>query len=206
MGESITVAVREGGTGKTTTSVALAQFAHRSGLFVALVDLDPQANATGRVADSKELTEYFDLVVVDTPLTLGFGMLAPLHGSDFALSPINPDADCAPSVKAVYEKIAEIRAGPNRALKLLGVLMTRVEGHDTTHPSVLTSIKRYLGRQVLAHEIGERTAIRRTRLTHKPMWVDARSGANRIAKQEVMTGMRDLLTRLDWVVEAQVLA
>lgn len=205
MGESITVAVREGGTGKTATSIALAQFAHRTGLFVALVDLAPQAHATGRVANSNELTEHFDLVV-DTPPTLGFGMLAPLHGSGFALSPIHPGAHCATGVKAVYEKTAEIWAGPSRALKLLGLLMTRVEGEDTTHPSVLASIKRSLVRQVLAHEIEERTAIRRTRLTHKPMWVDARSGADRITKQAVMTAMCDLLARRDSGFEAQVMA
>ncbi|MCP4336063.1 MAG: ParA family protein [Gammaproteobacteria bacterium] len=284
MGKSITVAVRKGGTGKTTTSVALAQFARRCGLSVALVDLDPQANATRRVVDSsalngalqsqdlfsskpinkpvafvrhagrdvmppapveavmlgtegasgfaiigataaldgmerlpfeaapafgerlRELTEHFDLVVVDTPPTLGFGMLAPLHGSDFVLSPINPDADCADGVKAVYAKIAEIQAGPNKKLKFLGVLMTRVEGHDTTHQAVLASIKRSLGNQVLPHEIGERTAIRRTRLTYRPVWVDARSGSDRVAKQEVTTAMSDLLSRMDLGVTAEALA
>lgn len=283
MGKSITVAVRKGGTGKTTTSVCLAQFARRCGLSVALVDLDPQANATGRVVAGRingpllaqdlfsnqpidkpvaflrhegrdvmppsliepvplgddratgfaivaatadldgmerlpleaatafgkrlrELTEHFDLVVVDTPPTLGFGMLAPLYGSDFVVSPINPDVDCAEGVKAVYAKINEIQRGPNTGLRFLGVLVTRVEGNDTTHKAVLASIKRSLGSQVLPHQIGERTAIRRTRLTHKPVWVDAYSGAHRIAKKEVVTVMRDLMSRMELNVRVGVSA
>jgi cellulose biosynthesis protein BcsQ len=130
--------VRKGETGKTTTSIALAQFARQQGVFVALGDRYPQGNATGHVVTDRtaldgaltaadlfsfethyqagrvyssrrprrssrpgrdyrikqaarafgerlrELTVHFDLVVIDKPSTLGFGMLAPLHGSDIA--------------------------------------------------------------------------------------------------------------------------
>ncbi len=284
MGKSITVAVRKGGTGKTTTSVSLALFARHCGLSVALVDLDPQANATGRFVAAealkgalhahdlfsnkriskpvafmrhesrdvmppapieavrlgderatgfaivgassaldgmerlpleaaaafgerlRELTNHFDLVVVDTPPTLGFGMLAPLHGSDFVVSPINPDADCADGVKTVYAKVTEIQGGANKALTFLGLLVTRVQSNDTTHEAVLASLRKSLGKKVLPHEIGERTAIRRTRLTRKPVWVDARSGADRVAKNEVVSAMSDLLERMGLGVEVGVSA
>jgi cellulose biosynthesis protein BcsQ len=53
MGKSITCAARKDGTGKTSTSVALVQFARRQGVSVALVDRYPQGNATGRVVTDR---------------------------------------------------------------------------------------------------------------------------------------------------------
>lgn len=44
--KTLTIATIKGGTGKTTTAAALAQAAHKKGLFVLLIDLDPQANLT----------------------------------------------------------------------------------------------------------------------------------------------------------------
>jgi hypothetical protein len=43
----------QGGTGKTTTSVALAQFVRRQGVSVALGDRYPQGNVTGRVVTDR---------------------------------------------------------------------------------------------------------------------------------------------------------
>ena len=43
----IAVANQKGGIGKTTTSLALASGLRRLGKSTLLVDLDPQANATG---------------------------------------------------------------------------------------------------------------------------------------------------------------
>ena len=42
----LTIADQKGGTGKTTTTVALAQAAQAKGLKVLAIDLDPQANLT----------------------------------------------------------------------------------------------------------------------------------------------------------------
>ena len=42
----LTIADQKGGTGKTTTTAALAQAAQAKGLKVLAIDLDPQANLT----------------------------------------------------------------------------------------------------------------------------------------------------------------
>lgn len=87
MSAVVAVIGQKGGTGKTTASLELAVAASRAGKTVAIIDLDPQTNATnwkdrregdgpavvsaqpGRLRQTIEtaLTHGADLVVVDTP-------------------------------------------------------------------------------------------------------------------------------------------
>jgi cellulose biosynthesis protein BcsQ len=78
----------------------------------------------------RELTVHFDLVVIDTPPTLGFGTLAPLHGSDFASAPLTPDGDSASGVH--FEKVQQVQSGANKDLCFIGLQLNRV---NTRHPT-----------------------------------------------------------------------
>ena len=69
MARKITVTLRKGGSGKTTTAINLAAALHASGKRTLLVDLDPQANATLAVGlDPLGLTTHVDhlFTTIDT--------------------------------------------------------------------------------------------------------------------------------------------
>ena len=69
MGQIIAVANQKGGVGKTTLTVHLATYLARQGRRVAVVDADPQGNATSWLLDGDvSRAGLFEVLVVGTPV------------------------------------------------------------------------------------------------------------------------------------------
>ncbi len=90
MAKIITVAIRKGGAGKTTTATNLATVLHQKGKKVLLVDLDPGADATASVGiDPLSLDKHLNTLFVDynaqpqeVIVKTGFGLsVLPSHPS-----------------------------------------------------------------------------------------------------------------------------
>ncbi len=149
------------------------------------------------VSNLKELAKSFDLVVCDTPPTKGFGMLAPLMASDYAFSPINPDAFSPKGVISIFDRIKAIKSKENRNLIFLGVVINRLNSHIPLQKKVSQHLQKQLGDMVIPQVIKERSAISNASFSRRPVWYKARSGASQIAGKEMKTTMQLLLDKMN---------
>ena len=115
MSKRIAVTLRKGGSGKTTTTVNLAEALRQKGQRVLLVDLDPQANATisagidpsGLKRHINTLFTDVDAKLEDTIIKSGFGLpVLPGH-SDLAETDAGMRASQIGLLKNILEPVEE---------------------------------------------------------------------------------------------------
>jgi chromosome partitioning protein len=102
----------------------------------------------------RRLPDYWDLVLVDTPPTLGYLSLAPLVACDQVVIPVEAHALALPGVASVVASIQRARRQLNPELGLLGIVPCRVTA--TTHTrDVVARLRAEYGDVVLDHVIRE---------------------------------------------------
>jgi chromosome partitioning protein len=102
------------------------------------------------------LPDYWDIVLVDTPPTVGHLSLVPLVGSDHVLIPVEAHALAIPGVASVIESIGRARERVNPRLELLGIVVCRVDA--TNHArDVLARLRATFGHHVLDRTVREAT-------------------------------------------------
>jgi chromosome partitioning protein len=100
------------------------------------------------------LPDYWDLVLVDTPPTVGYLSLAPLVASDHVVIPVEAHALALPGVASVVASIERARAQINRRLDVLGIVACRVNATLHTR-EVLAQLRATFGDRVLDRTVRE---------------------------------------------------
>lgn len=138
----------------------------------------------------------FDLVILDTPPTMGFAMLAPLIASDFALSPVIPDAFSVRGVKTLFAKIKAVRAKQNPSLKFLGLVINRWNSRNVQQVEMVKKFLEALPGQIIATPLADRSAIANAAYESKAVWDKPNGGAARIAAQEMLAVMQEIMEKM----------
>lgn len=100
------------------------------------------------------LPDYWDIVLVDTPPTVGYLSLAPLVVSDHVVVPVEAHALALPGVASVVESVERARRRVNQRIDLLGIVACRVNG--TRHASeVVGRLRSTYGGYVLRSSVRE---------------------------------------------------
>jgi chromosome partitioning protein len=100
------------------------------------------------------LPDYWDLILVDTPPTLGYLSLAPLAASDRIVIPVEAHALALPGVASVIASIERARRRVNPHLDLLGIVACRVNPTKHTR-EVIGLLRSRFGDVVLEHSVRE---------------------------------------------------
>lgn len=141
----------------------------------------------------QKLAESYDLIVVDTPPTQGFAMLAPLVGSDSCVSPIVPDAYGVRGVKSLLDRVLSIRRTHNPGLQFR-LQLNKLNRHNPAHVQVAEALRVRIGQHLFPLQIGEYSAIANAAHKRTAVWHGADSGAHRKAASEFRAALRFILT------------
>jgi chromosome partitioning protein len=146
-----------------------------------VVDRLPRHAALPFRKNLRILAEQYDLVLIDTPPSMNFGMEAPLIASDYVLCPICPDKYSVNGAKELLGTFERIRAKENPDLKFLGFLVNRLKSVDRDHAEIMIGLRKSLGRYLVPHSLPESVPIARIQRQRSPLWRLATSGAERRA-------------------------
>jgi len=155
-GRIVTVAQQKGGSGKTTLAAGLAIAARGRGLSVALIDTDPQgslgrwfmtrrerlgegaiefttSSAWGVSYECEKLRRQADLILIDTPPSLGLTTQAALHAADMIVLPCTPAKHAIFGLPDVVSVAATVSDAPHKVLITLADNRTRADSLGRKH-------------------------------------------------------------------------
>ena len=106
--------------------------------------------------DALQITRtHYDVVVIDCPPNLGNLTLNALVASDFVLVPCDPSPLAVNGVDALIGTVTTIANRLNPNIDILGLLMTRVDGRNTTlNQTVRSQLEAAYGEVMLDVDIG----------------------------------------------------
>lgn len=142
-----------------------------------------------------ELAAGYDLVVVDTPPTMGFAMLAPLTASDFVFAPIVPAAYSVMGIESLILRIQQIRQALNPDLEFIGLLLNKWRRTSPPQNKIVANLRAELGEYLIPHSLPDSAAIENAADNKRAVWKDAKSGSQRKAAKAVREALDHVLSR-----------
>ena len=127
-------------SGRTQLDVAPASRA-LAGAQVELVDMPDRERRLARALDG--VTSRYDVVLIDTPPSLGILTLNALVAADLLLAPVQCEYLALEGVAQLMETIELVRATLNPRLELLGMLMTMFDPRTRLSPQVVEEVRRH---------------------------------------------------------------
>ena len=128
------------GTGRSQLDLAPSSRA----LAGAQVELVEAADRDQRLKHAmQEVVENYDVVMVDTPPSLGILTLNALVAADLLLAPVQCEYLALEGVAQLMETIELVRATLNPRLELMGMLMTMYDPRTRLSPQVVEEVRRH---------------------------------------------------------------
>ncbi|CAE6823484.1 hypothetical protein R69658_05958 [Paraburkholderia aspalathi] len=170
-----------------------AHFTGREDDGLVLIEADPAlANIEGSLklgeaagklrANIAALGEFFDVLLIDTPPSLGVIMTAAVLASDYMLSPLEMEAYSLHGMKKMVAVISNLRK-QNPKLRFIGMVPNKVDGRKPRHVANLAEIQQAWPQLVLPLSVGSRDSIAEALGEQMPVWKIKKTAARAATKE-----------------------
>jgi chromosome partitioning protein len=136
----------------------------------------------------KKLAGDYDLILLDTPGTLGFNppmTISALVAADAVVCPFSIGMYESKALGDLLARLKSIKSsGFNPRLALLGLVPSKI--HTTSKPmlNALESLRAQYGNAILPGRLSERAAVRQAIAARRPVWDSAKTASQKVAAQE----------------------
>ncbi|WP_353198194.1 AAA family ATPase [Sandarakinorhabdus sp.] len=134
---------------KPTAVPGLSLIPATSALSGAEVELVSTDRRTHRLADALTTLPRHDFVLIDCPPSLGLLTVNALVAADSVLVPLQSEFFALEGLSQLLSTIDRVKAGLNRRLELLGIVLTMVDRRNRLSDQVCDDVRAVMGAKVL---------------------------------------------------------
>jgi len=148
-----------------------------------------------------EAEEDFDVIIIDTPPSLGLLTVNSLCAADCILIPIQAEFYALEGMGQLISSIREVQESVNPGLGLLGILMTMVQSRSKLCERVTEHARKHFGDRVFDSQIPRSVAIAESPLEGAPIVIAQKPSKSNPASQSYWEFAREADGRIRAITE-----
>ena len=144
----------------------------------------------------------FDVIIIDTPASLGLLTVNSLCAADWLLIPIQAEFYALEGMGQLISSIREVQSSVNPGLGLLGILMTMVQSRSKLCETVTQHARKHFGDRVFESQIPRSVAIAESPLEGAPIVIAQKPNKSNRASQSYWEFAREADGRIRAITES----
>ena len=144
----------------------------------------------------------FDVIIIDTPASLGLLTVNSLCAADWLLIPIQAEFYALEGMGQLISSIREVQSSVNPGLGLLGILMTMVQSRSKLCETVTEHARKHFGDRVFESQIPRSVAIAESPLEGAPIVIAQKPNKSNRASQSYWEFAREADGRIRAITES----
>ena len=143
-----------------------------------------------------------DVIIIDTPASLGLLTVNALCAADWLLIPIQAEFYALEGMGQLISSIREVQSSVNPGLGLLGILMTMVQSRSKLCETVTQHARKHFGDRVFESQIPRSVAIAESPLEGAPIVIAQKPNKSNRASQSYWEFAREADGRIRAITES----
>ena len=144
----------------------------------------------------QEAMDQFDVIIIDTPASLGLLTVNALSAADCILIPIQAEFYALEGMGQLMGSIRDVQRSVNPRLKLFGILMTMVQSRSKLCETVTEQARKHFGDRVFETQIPRSVAIAESPLEGAPIVITQKPSKSNPASQSYWEFAREADSRI----------